>query len=360
MKYQSESLQNFKKYTILRENQSNFRLKIIHIDDVFLDWNDFCKEKRIIHKISSFYISEQNDKTKRFNRIVMNSVRSILYKKKLAKSCWDEIAKTIVYLLNRSSLEKNFKSTFERLQNKKSYIEHLKILDYRAWVHIFKKKRSKVDERTWQNILVDYDATNQYRILDSRIEKIHVTRDVNFDENNIYDRKEFRLVDCDDEKWVFNDDELFIDLANLIVVLINSDDDDENSWYRSVFRLNFRVSRDQYATSSNTFSVRADDDNSDIDDDDDSLLDDLKSMKYARSRETHRFRQQNQRKQDFDDVVDENDDMISLRNVNTSSRRFKKEKSIFISESSSSRRSERHNADQFNKSKNYYYSEFDE
>ena len=64
MKYKSESLQNFKEYTILRENQSNYRLKIIHIDDVFLDWDDFYKEKRIIHKISSLYISEQNDKTK--------------------------------------------------------------------------------------------------------------------------------------------------------------------------------------------------------------------------------------------------------------------------------------------------------
>ena len=362
IKYKSEFLQNFKKYTTLRENQSDCRLKIIHIDDVFLDWDDFCKEKRIIHKISSLYIFEQNDKAKRFNRIVMSFVRSILYKKKLAKSCWDEITKTVVYLLNRSFLEKNFKFAFERLQNKKSYIEHLKILECRAWIHILKKKRFKVDERTWQDILVDYDAINQYRILDSRIEKIHVTRDVSFDENNIYDRKELRLVDCDDEKWAFNNDELFIDLANLIVASDNSDDD-ENSWYRFVSRSNFRVSRNQYATSSNTFSMRADDDNSDIDDDDDSLLEDLKSMEYARSSETHRFRQQNQEEQVFDDVdvdVDEDDDIISLRNVNTSSRRFRKKKSIFTSESSLLRRFERNNADQFNKSKNYYYSESDE
>ena len=220
----------------------------------------------------------------------MSFVRSILYKKKLAKFCWDKIAKTVVYLLNRSSLEKNFKSTFERLQNKKSYIEHLKILECRAWIHIFKKKRFKVDERTWQNIHVDYDVINQYRILDSRIEKIHVTRDVNFDENNIYDRKRLRLVDCDDEKWVFNDDELFIDLADLIVVS-DSDDDDENSWYRFVSRSNFRVSRDQYAISLNASSVKVDDDNFDIDDNDDSLLEDLKSIKYARFSEIHRFRQ---------------------------------------------------------------------
>ena len=45
--------------------------------------------------------------------------------------------------------------------------------------------------------------------------------------------------------------------------------------------------------------------------------------------------------------------------MNTSSRRFRKEKSIFTSESSFSRRSERNNFDQFNKSKNYYYSELD-
>ena len=70
-----------------------------------------------------------------------------------------------------------------------------------------------------------------------------------------------------------------------------------------------------------------------------------------------------QREQVFDDIdvdVDEHDDIISLRNVNTSSRRFRKKKSIFTSESSLLRRFERNNADQFNKSKNYYYSESDE
>ena len=62
----------------------------------------------------------------------MGPVQSILYIKKLPKSCWGEIMRRVVYTLNRSPLNDDFKSTFEHLQGKKSYLGHLKILGCQA------------------------------------------------------------------------------------------------------------------------------------------------------------------------------------------------------------------------------------
>lgn len=128
LKYKSESLQNFKHYTALQKNQINCCLKIIYTDSAFSDWDDYCKECSINHKISSSYISEQNNKAECFNRTVIRSVKSILYTKKLSKLCWGEIAHEVIYTLNWTSLSDNFKSAFEHLQNKKSYLDHIKVL----------------------------------------------------------------------------------------------------------------------------------------------------------------------------------------------------------------------------------------
>ena len=139
LKFKSESLQNFKHYTALWENQTNCYLKIIHTDSDFSDWDNYCKQQGITYKMSLSYISEQNSRAERFNKTVMRSVRSILYKKKLSKSCWGKITCRVIYTLNWTLFRDDFKSAFKYLQGKKSHLSHLKILECCAWVHILKE-----------------------------------------------------------------------------------------------------------------------------------------------------------------------------------------------------------------------------
>lgn len=57
-------------------------------------------------------------------------------------------------------------------------------------VHILKEKRTKVEERSWQGILVGYKGTKNYRIYNPVTSKVTVTSQVTIDEKSFYDKAE--------------------------------------------------------------------------------------------------------------------------------------------------------------------------
>jgi hypothetical protein len=127
-------------------------------------------------------VPEQNYETERLSRKLMYKVRSMLNERKISKSMWDEIIKTIAYFFNQSLYYKHDKISYEMIKSKKSDLSHLRIIESTTWVHISKKKIKKLDDRFWKCIHVNYEDENQYRIYDSRTDKIHIVRDVKFDE----------------------------------------------------------------------------------------------------------------------------------------------------------------------------------
>jgi hypothetical protein len=70
------------------------------------------------------------------------------------------------------------------IKSKKPDLSHLRIIESTTWVHILKKKIKKMNDRSWQSVLVSYENDNQYRIYDPRTDKIHIVRDVKIDESN--------------------------------------------------------------------------------------------------------------------------------------------------------------------------------
>ena len=95
------------------------------------------------------------------------------------------------------------------MKGSKPNLSHICVLSARAWVHIPKEKRKKLDKRSWQGIHVGYEDTNQYRIYDPCTRKVHITRDVTIDEKNLFDRKAFEPHELVDDKWSQNNDNLF-------------------------------------------------------------------------------------------------------------------------------------------------------
>ncbi len=93
------------------------------------------------------------------------------------------------------------------IKNKKSDLSHLRIIESTIWVHISKEKTKKLNDRFWKNIHVSYEDENQYRIYDSRTNKIHIIRDVKFDEI-MYLRDQFDSDDNADDFWTHENDKL--------------------------------------------------------------------------------------------------------------------------------------------------------
>ncbi len=172
----------------------------------------------------------------------------MLNDKKISKKIWDEIIKTIAYLSNRSlHYQLNDKTSYEMIKSKKIDLFHLRIIESTTWIHILKKKIEKLDDRSWKNILVNYEDENQYRICDSRTNKIHIVRDVKFDE--MIHLRDLIDSDSDDDFWTHEDDKL-----------LNSNFEIENSSISSKWRTKLKTTDNKVESSDlseNLDSVKA-------------------------------------------------------------------------------------------------------
>ena len=93
---------------------------------------------------------------------------------RLSKSLWRKILKTVAYLKNRSPNQKEV-TLYERANEGKPNLKHLRNVGSRAWVHEPEKLRKKLNDRDWQGIFVVYEGRNLYKIYQPLIGKIHKT-----------------------------------------------------------------------------------------------------------------------------------------------------------------------------------------
>ena len=88
--------------------------------------------------------------------------------------------------------------SFEIVNDVQSNVSHLRALECRFYVHVSKIfMRHKLDDRSWKEILVEYDETNQWKIYNLKTKRIHFFRDVRFDEKHSYYNNEgLETLEC--------------------------------------------------------------------------------------------------------------------------------------------------------------------
>ncbi len=193
MRHKSQAFEKFLEFISWAENQSGKKLKRYRTDgggefdnEALKNW---CLEHGVQWEPSAPYTPEQNGKAERFNYTLMSSVRSIMAAMRLPKSLWGEILKTVAYLKNRSPSQKEV-TIYERANEEKPNLKHLRVVGSWAWVHVPEKLRKKLNDRAWQEIFVGYEGRNLYRIYHPLTGKIHKTRDVDIVESLLYDKSE--------------------------------------------------------------------------------------------------------------------------------------------------------------------------
>jgi len=89
------------------------------------------------------------------NQTIEERVRCMLSHAKLPKSFWGEAVSTVVGIINLSPLVPLDGAIPEEIwSNQKESYNHLKVSDCRAFVHIPKDKRAKLDSKTRERIVV--------------------------------------------------------------------------------------------------------------------------------------------------------------------------------------------------------------
>ena len=119
---------------------------------------------------------------------VIEPLRTILKEYTISIGLWDLFLERVVYALNRLiSRSSGGVTPFEAVNGAPPNVSNLRALGCRAYMHVPKlPSRQKMNDRSWKGIFVGYNSENQWKIYDPRTKRIHLTRDVKFDEMYSY------------------------------------------------------------------------------------------------------------------------------------------------------------------------------
>ena len=156
------------------------------------EFADFCNEHGIRHQLTAAYSPQQNSVSERKNRTIMNMVRSMLSAKKIPKRFWPEAVNWTVHVLNRSpTFAVKNKTPEEAWSGIKPSVHHFRVFGCITHAHVPDCKRSKLDDKSVKCVLPGISKESKaYRLYDPISQKIIVSRDVVFDENNSWDWSE--------------------------------------------------------------------------------------------------------------------------------------------------------------------------
>ncbi|GAB2276096.1 hypothetical protein Dimus_039170 [Dionaea muscipula] len=188
LKTKDETLDRFKEWKTITENQIDKKVKVLRTDNGLefcnVLFDDYCKQCGIERHKTVVGTPQQNGVAERMNRTLLEKVRCLMFTSAVPKSFWGEALNTAAYLVNRSpSTVLNLKCP-EEIWNKRSpSLDHLKIFGCSAYAH---KNDGKLNPRSVKCVFLGYqEGTKGYRLWERESAgiKILISRDVIFNEN---------------------------------------------------------------------------------------------------------------------------------------------------------------------------------
>lgn len=145
---------------------------------------DYCAELGVRRETTAPYSPQQNGVVERRNQSVVGTARSMLKAKGLPGMFWGEAVTTAVYLLNRSSSKSiGGKTPYELWNGSPPAVHHLRTFGCLAHVKTTTPNVKKLDDRSKPMIFVGYEpGSKAYRCYDPASRRVHISRDVAFDE----------------------------------------------------------------------------------------------------------------------------------------------------------------------------------
>ena len=106
------------------------------------------------------YTPQKNGVVERMNHSLMERARSMLGGASLEQKFWAEEVVTTCYLLNHSPTAALIdKTPMEAWSNKKPSIRHLHVFGCKAYTHVPKVSRSKLDNKVVKCIFIEYNIS---------------------------------------------------------------------------------------------------------------------------------------------------------------------------------------------------------
>ncbi|RVW31737.1 Retrovirus-related Pol polyprotein from transposon TNT 1-94 [Vitis vinifera] len=168
-------LSSMKKGSLKR--QSGEKLKCIRTDnggEYSGPFDEYCRQHGIRHQKTPPKTPQLNGLAERMNRTLVERVRCLLSQSQLPRSFWGEALNTVVHVLNLTPCVPLEFDVPDRIwsNNEISY-DHLRVFGCKAFVHIPKDERSKLDAKTRPCVFIGYGQDELgYRFYDSVQKKL--------------------------------------------------------------------------------------------------------------------------------------------------------------------------------------------
>ena len=181
-------LEKFKQFQALVERQSSKKLKCIRTDnggEYCGPFDVYCEQQGIAHEKTPPKTPQLNGLAERMNRTLLERVRCMLSDAKLPKHFWGEALYTAVHVINLTPTVALDSEVPDKIWfGKNVSYGHLHVFGCKAFVHVPKDERSKLDAKTRQCIFIGYGQDEfGYRLYDPIEKKLVRSRDVQFMED---------------------------------------------------------------------------------------------------------------------------------------------------------------------------------
>ncbi|GJX04141.1 kinase-like domain, phloem protein 2-like protein, partial [Tanacetum coccineum] len=176
----------------IHTNTDRDKQKIIHRDiksaNILLADNWKAKIQ-----LTAPYSPQQNGVVERRNRTIMSTTRCMMKATEMPQDFWAEAVRHAIYILNSVPTKALEDITpYEAIKGKKPNLKDLRIFGCIAYAKVPTQHLTKLDDRSIKMIyLGNEQGSKAYRLFDPITQRICVSRDVKFKENETWDWKDY-------------------------------------------------------------------------------------------------------------------------------------------------------------------------
>ena len=186
-----ESFYYYKMFANFSQTHTGNKIKVLRTDrgGEYLsdEFESNLNDSGTQHQLTAAYTPEQNGVAERLNRTLMNLVRSMLANKQVSKRFWAEALANAVYVRNRvtsNALPSNTTPHHKWMGNTPN-LSHLRVFGSKCWYTLPNNKVKKLETRAREAMFLGYaEGSKAYKLWDSELQKVVISRDVTFDESN--------------------------------------------------------------------------------------------------------------------------------------------------------------------------------
>ncbi|GJV07573.1 ribonuclease H-like domain, reverse transcriptase, RNA-dependent DNA polymerase [Tanacetum coccineum] len=203
-----QAFDTFKEYKKSTENELRTTLKMLRTDRggefTSNEFTQYCKENGIARQLTAPYSPQQNGVVERRNRTIMSTTRCMMKATNMPQNFWAEAVRHAIYILNSVPTKALEDITpYEAIKQRKPNLENLRIFGCIAYAKVPSQHLTKLDDRSIKMVyLGNEQGSKAYRLFDPTTQRVCVSRDVKFKENETWDWKDYIGEHTNDEpEW---------------------------------------------------------------------------------------------------------------------------------------------------------------